>query len=331
MNFPQPVIYGIGNPLIDLVISVTDEDLSNLKIEKGVMQLVDEKHQKEILSYFKDITAISHPGGSAPNTMVACSGLGVPSLIAGKVGKDHFGDTYIKQAEKYGVISGLVQGDGVTGSSIILVTPDGERSMNTHLGMCREFSEHDIDVNKLSNSNFFYFTGYMWDTNSQKTAIKKAIQIAHEKNVKIIFDIADPFAVERNKEAFLSMINADVDVVFANQAELSILFGTEDYHSAADQLGAIVDIAGIKLGKDGSLVIDKGVKSKLPPRPILATDSTGAGDMYAAGFLASLSKGHSPKKAGKIGGYLAEEIIQGFGAQFELEQIQELRSKVLNN
>ena len=186
-----PIIYGIGNPLIDVVISAMDDDLKALKLNKGIMDLVDLDRQEDIIQYFKDKEPRYFPGGSAPNTMLACAGLGTPSLIAGKIGKDEFGEIYIDQVKKYGAVSGLVQGEGPTGSSIILVTPDGERTMNTHLGMCREFSADDIDTEKLSQSTFFYFTGYMWDTESQKAAIQKAITIAHENNVQIAFDVAD--------------------------------------------------------------------------------------------------------------------------------------------
>jgi sugar/nucleoside kinase (ribokinase family) len=199
--------------------------------------------------------------------------------------------------------------------------------MNTHLGMCKEFSENDVDARKLSESSYFYFTGYMWDTEPQKSAIKKAITIAKENNVKIVFDVADPFAVDRNKDDFLQMIKNDVDVVFANQAELAILFGMDNVNSSANELMKIVHRAGIKLGKKGSLFLDDGKKLHLPPQPISAIDSTGAGDMYAAGFLASISKDYSSKRAGEIGGLLAEEIIQQTGAQFEVDKINVLRSK----
>ncbi|MDP6339863.1 MAG: adenosine kinase [Candidatus Marinimicrobia bacterium] len=326
MNSIIPIIYGIGNPLIDVVISAKDDDINALGIEKGVMHLVDEIRQKEILDYFKGSTPVYRPGGSAPNTLLACAGLGVPALIAGKIGKDQFGDVYIQQAKQYGVISGLVQGDGVTGSSIILVTPDGERTMNTHLGMCREFSKEDIDQEQLARAKFFYFTGYMWDTQSQKLAIQTALAIAHEHDTQIVFDVADPFAVNRNKDEFLEMIQNDVDVVFANESELSILFGTDDYQVSTDQLCRIIDKAGVKLGKKGSLVLDRGKKMLLLPRPITATDSTGAGDMYAAGFLTALSKGYDARRAGEIGGYLAEEIIQGPGAQFAVTKMEEFQS-----
>ena len=320
----KPLIYGIGNPLIDIIINAKDKDLNNLGLDKGIMHLVEEKRQKEILSYFSQLRPNYHPGGSAPNTLLACSGFGINSLITGKIGNDKFGEIYIKQAQRFGVIPALVQGDGPTGSSIIIVTPDGERTMNTHLGMCQRFSKDDLDIKKLSRSRFLYFTGYMWDTDSQKTAIKTAINFAKKNNIKIIFDVADPFVVKRNKEEFLQIIEKDIDIVFANKSELEILFNTEDYNISSRKLGKIVNVAGIKLGKKGSIVVENNTQTLLPPRSIIAKDSTGAGDMYAAGFISSLCKGLKPIEAGKIGGFVAEEIIQQTGAQLNLNKIKEL-------
>ena len=324
MKLSKATIFGIGNPLIDVVINVEDNDLKNLGVDKGIMHLVDENRQKEIMSYFKNMSPIYHPGGSAPNTLVACAGLEITGVISGKIGNDKFGEIYKDQVEKYGIISRLVIGDGPTGSSIILVTPDGERTMNTHLGMCQDFSIADIDESLLAKADIFYFTGYMWDTDSQKSAIKHALSIAKENRLKVIFDVADPFAVQRYRDAFLTLIEEQADVVFANQAELSILFDTKDINVAANSLGRIVNIAAVKLGKEGSLVIENGNLCKITSRPIIAKDSTGAGDMFAAGFIAALSKGYSGKVAGEIGGYLAEEIIQIPGAQFEKSVIKQL-------
>lgn len=324
MKLSKAAIFGIGNPLIDVVINVEDNDLKNLGVDKGIMHLVDENRQKEIMSYFKNMSTIYHPGGSAPNTLVACAGLEITGVISGKIGNDKFGEIYKSQVEKYGITSRLVIGDGPTGSSIILVTPDGERTMNTHLGMCQDFSIADIDESLLAKADIFYFTGYMWDTDSQKSAIKHALSIAKENRIKVIFDVADPFAVQRYRDAFLTLIEEEADVVFANQAELSILFDTKDINVAANSLGRIVNIAAVKLGKEGCLVIENGNLCKITSRPIIAKDSTGAGDMFAAGFIAALSKGYSGKAAGKIGGYLAEEIIQIPGAQFEKSVIKQL-------
>ena len=159
-----------------------------------------------------DIDFGSYPFVTSSNTITAgaCTGLGIKSHISGKIGMDDLGNKYMKRANEYGVDSGLVRKDGRTGSSIILVTPDGERTMNTNLGLCQEYCSDDIDEEKLSRSKFLYFTGYMWDTDSQKSAIKKAIRIAHDNNVKVVFDVADPFAVSRNRDSFLKIINQEI-------------------------------------------------------------------------------------------------------------------------
>lgn len=328
MKIDDIAIYGIGNPLIDVVFRIEDSDLINLGVEKGIMHLVDEGRQKEILNYFKNKSPIYHPGGSAPNTLITCTGLGIPGVISGKVGEDEFGNIYRSQINKYGIISRLVTGDGPTGSSIILVTPDGERTMNTHLGMCQEFSMSDIDETLLSKSKFLYFTGYMWDTDSQKSAIKHALSIAKENKIKRVFDVADPFAVQRFKDAFLTLIKDEADIVFSNKDELEILFDIENIEEATLSLGEMTHISAVKLGKDGCYVVENENLSKISPRPIIARDSTGAGDIFAAGFLSALCKGYSAKIAGEIGSYLAEEIIQITGAQFEISVIKQLNTKI---
>ena len=329
MKNNYPIIFGIGNPLIDVVINATDEDIISLELSKGTMALVDSKRQGEILNYYKEKETNYFPGGSAPNTLLACSGLGINSHISGKIGKDKLGEIYLERVREYGTDSGIVLGEGLTGSSVILVTPDGERTMNTNLGMCQEYASEDIDEVKLSNAKFFYFTGYMWDTDSQKSAIKKAIQIAKENNVKIVFDVADPFAVNRNKDSFLQLIKHDIDILFANKSELKILMDSEDLDFCIGDLKKVVKNFGIKLGKDGSTIFNDNEKYVIEPSPVLAKDTTGAGDMYAAGFLASLAKGNNYESAGKVAVKLAEEVIQIQGAQFNIHVIRRL-GKSLN-
>ena len=329
MRNNYPIIFGIGNPLIDVVINATEEDIISLELSKGTMALVDSKRQGEILNYYKEKETNYFPGGSAPNTLLACSGLGINSHISGKIGKDKLGEIYLERVREYGTDSGIVLGEGPTGSSIILVTPDGERTMNTNLGMCQKYAAEDIDEEKLSKAKFFYFTGYMWDTDSQKSAIKKAIQIAKENNVKIVFDVADPFAVNRNKDSFLQLIKNDIDILFANKSELKILMDSEDLDFCIENLKKVVKNFGIKLGKDGSTIFNDNEKYVIEPSPVLAKDTTGAGDMYAAGFLASLAKGNNYESAGKVAVKLAEEVIQIQGAQFDIHVIRRL-GKSLN-
>jgi len=328
MGNEYPTVFSIGNPLIDIIINVTDNDILNLGLDKGTMRLLDKNDQAEIIKYFKNAEIEFYPGGSAPNTTIACSGLGIPSLISGKIGKDDFGDKYLNQLKKYGVLSGLVQGEHPTGTSIVLITPDGERTMNTYLGSCRDYCTDDIDTDKLIKASFLYFTGYMWDTESQKNAIQKAIAIARNENIKIGFDVADPFVVERNKNEFLKLIERYVDIVFANQTELSILFDSNDIEFSIKQLMNLVKSGGIKLGKNGSIVFHNKKQYVINSQHIKAIDTTGAGDMYAAGFISSLSTNDDFHLAGKLGVSLAEEIIQIRGAQLDKSVMDRLKFKL---
>ena len=324
----SPAIYGIGNPIVDIIFHVSDEDIKTLELQKGTMSLVTKKRQTEIINYLQIENASIFPGGSAPNTIIACNGLGVSSVLSGKIGNDKFGEIYLDQIKQYDVFSRVVQGNGSTGTSVVLITPDAERTMNTHLGMCREYNVKDIDEKLLMSSSFLYFTGYMWDTDSQKEAIQKAVDIAQSNNLKICFDVADPFVVERNGEEFLEFIKNTVDIVFANQPELLILFQSGDVDRSIDRLMNIVKCGGVKLGKKGSIVFNDLEKNKIEPKLISAKDTTGAGDMYAAGFLSQFFKTNDYIASGEIGSALAEEIIQINGAQFDKNMLSQIRSKI---
>lgn len=338
-------VFGIGNPLIDVVFAARDEDLEALALDKGIMHLVSLDRQEEILSHFRSRGGepLYHPGGSAPNTLLALAGLGTTGVICGKIGNDEFGTTYSRQVADYGITSRLVCGTGATGSSIILVTPDGERTMNTHLGMCQEFGVGDLDVELLRTTvrhqGLLYFTGYMWDTEVQKNAIRRAMEITREEGGRVVFDLADPFAVERYREDFLTLLDDHVNVVFANRREAAILLQEQPGRTSdatIRDLARRVDIAALKTGKDGSLVAwhqdSEGREiqvAAIPGNPITPRDTTGAGDMYAAGFLAGLSRELEPPRCAEIAGLLAEQIIQRTGAQFDVQTIRDLQRSVL--
>ena len=331
---PAPAVFGIGNPLIDVVIHAQDSDLARLNLDKGIMHLVDESRQQEILTHFGDAPRTYRPGGAAPNTLLALAGLGVPAAVCGKIGNDEFGQTYNDQVAAYGITSRLIMGDGATGSSVILVTPDGERTMNTHLGMCQEFGAADLDEELLRSSRYLYFTGYMWDTEVQKAGIRRAINIAHDAGVLVAFDLADPFAVERYRGDFLDLLRDDVDIVFANATEAQILYGTENAEDSARALGEHVRVAALKVGKEGSIVVQHEASTRairmtaVPGRPLKVVDTTGAGDMYSAGFLAALATEQNAITAAHAAGWLAEAVIQQIGAQFSVEKIRELRTEM---
>ncbi len=299
-------------------------------MNKGTMELVSGDRQEEIIKYFEGANIFYSPGGSAPNTIIACSGLGIDSFIQGKIGNDKFGSIYLDQIKNCDVRSGIIQSDGATGSSIVLVTPDGERTMNTHLGLCRDFSADDLDMDTLAESKYLYFTGYMWDTETQKSALKKAISVCKKNDVKVVFDVADPFVVNRNRLEFLDMLRNSIDIVFANKPEMEILFNYKKIEKSIKRIMQYVTSGAIKLGKEGAIVFDNDVHFRTLARPVEVLDTTGAGDMFAAGFLSSLTRKVPLDKAGKIAAYIAGEIIKVNGARINKETIEKIKEEVFH-
>lgn len=310
-------IYGIGNPLMDIIIQADDKDLETLSLNKGTMHLIDEDRKKEILGLFDGKDSVNVCGGSAPNTIIALSTFGVEAALSGKIGNDSYGEIYADNLKKLNVNSDLKTGEGLTGNSIVLITPDSERTMNTYLGLCLEYGFEDVDTKLVAESEYIYFTGYMWSTESQKKAVLESIKIAEENGTKIIFDVADPFVVQNNREDFLKLIKEHVHITFANREESKLLFELEDVEACAEKLAEISDIAVVKNGSKGSLVKVKDQEIiKIPVNKVNAIDTTGAGDMYAAGFIYGVCNNYSLEESGICASYLASQIVEESGAQF---------------
>jgi sugar/nucleoside kinase (ribokinase family) len=319
------MVYGIGNPLIDIFVRVSDEELALLGLHKGTMHLIDEGRRGELLGVIGGRESSYGCGGSCPNTMVALASFGVRAALGGKISDDRFGSIYRDQLEKTGVISCLKNGSLPTGSSIILISPDSERTMNTFLGANRQFGPEDVDRGAIAEADFFHFTGYMWDTENQKEAILLGIDLAREAGTRVVFDVADPFAVSRNRDAFLRLIEEKADIVFANSEEARLLFDHYDARECARSLGRICATGVVKNGKKGSFVAAEGEILAIPVKGKEPVDTTGAGDMYAAGFLLGLSGGRSLYDSGLMASFLAGEIVRKRGAQFSLEEAGRLR------
>jgi sugar/nucleoside kinase (ribokinase family) len=312
-------IFGIGNILIDILANVSDNDIESLNLDKGIMKLVDKEERKRLLSFLENRTCQYHCGGSAPNTIITLAGLEVPCGLSGMIGDDDLGELYIKRLKEQGVKSYVNRGKGYTGTSIILITPDSERTMNTNLGINRSFSQSEVDRAAVKEADYFYFTGYMWDTDSQKEALLEAINEARIGKTKIVFDLADPFAVNRSREDFINMIHHHYDIVFANREEAKLLFKSDSVEESVEKLAHLCEIAVVKDGGNGSYVASKGKIWKIPVFKVKAVDSTGAGDTYAAGFLYGLSQGFSLEKSGLFASWLASRIVMIKGAQFPRE------------
>jgi sugar/nucleoside kinase (ribokinase family) len=318
-------VYGIGNPLIDILIQVSDDDIASLGLAKGTMHLVDLEERSRILAFLEGRPVEYRCGGSCPNTIIALASLGVDARLGGKVGKDQEGDEYIRQLASFSSHSSLSRGEGVTGSSIILITPDTERTMNTYLGANREYGLADLELSKVREAEYFYFTGYMWDTEDQKAAILKGIEVCRESGTRVVFDAADPFAVNRNRDEFLKLLESHVDIFFANAEEAGILFDCDTVAGCIESLAGFCEVAVIKNGRIGSVVHSASGEDHIPVNRVTAVDSTGAGDMYAAGFLYGLIQGYSMRDCGLCASWLASRIVQFRGAQFTRAEFAAIR------
>ena len=318
-------VYGIGNPLIDVLIEVEEHDLQELGLNKGTMQLIDTKRGAEILKFFQDREKSYAPGGSCPNTMVTLASLGVPTALSGVVGEDELASIYAERLIERGVESELSVEPGETGTSIVLVSSDKERTMCTRLGVCPQFSPDRVVLERVTQAHYLYFTGYMWDTPLQKNAVLSAIAAARDNGTQVVFDVADPFAVERHRDDFLELITDQVDVVLANRDEAHILMGYDDPRRAVVELAERAGVAAVKVGAQGSYIAShNGERAAVQGFDARAVDTTGAGDTYAAGFLYGLEKGASLGGAGRIASFIAARIVEKQGAQFSLAESQDI-------
>lgn len=326
-------IFGIGNALMDIQAFVPEKVLNKLKIPKGIMHIVDEKTSRAILSEIVAYKTKSVPGGSCANTISTVALLGGKTVYTGIVVDDFYGRLYESKLTARGIKSLIRMKDsGLTGTSIILTTEDAERTMNTHLGVCRDLSKDDVDFEILSQSEIFHCTGYQWDIDAQKETIEYVMKSAKEMGLTISFDIADPFCIERNVSDFKRIISDYVDIVFGNIEEAKIITGKNDPVEAGKEilkLGAKIVI--VKVGSKGSYLFYEDKIEKVDiyiPEKVL--DSTGCGDIYAGGFLYGYSKKYPLKKCAKIASYLAAQIISVAGVELEELDFSKIESFIDN-
>jgi sugar/nucleoside kinase (ribokinase family) len=327
-SMPQCDVFGMGNSLIDIQAFIDDTFLSSIGVDKGIMHLIDEERSRSILKRLKNIPTEMLPGGSCANTMSTIAFLGGRPAYTGIVTDDEYGKVYEEKLTKQGVktLTKWVK-YGLTGSSIILTTPDAERTMNTHLGVCREFEKSDIDLDLLKESQVFYLTGYMWDTQEQKDTAIYAMEHAKRCGLKVSFDIADPFLVERNRGEFPHIIKEYVDILFGNAQEVMMLTDIESPLEAGKELQKSCEIATVKIGKEGSYVIADNIE-RVASFPVDAVDSTGAGDSYAGGFLYAYCQDKSLPECARFANYTASRIVTVKGLGFHLLDQQAIRESL---
>ncbi|MEK6968411.1 MAG: adenosine kinase [Nanoarchaeota archaeon] len=310
---PQFDAYGIGNSLIDFVVDSDEDFLARFDLKKGVMQLVDQHQFIDVMNHLKKKKVTILPGGSAANTMIGMSRLGAKTAYSGKVGDDFHAQQYINGLKKAGVKPNVISEKGITGTCISLVTKDKERTMATCLAKSSEMEPDDINWTELGKAKLIHLEGYQLNTPNQTQVMEQAMAFAKQKGILVSFDCADPFVVKRYKEEIKRIISKYADIIFLNEAEAKELTGLHAA-KAIKKIGKKDHIVALKLGKKGSL-IKKGNKIiKIPIHKVKAIDTTGAGDLFAAGMLYGISKGASLKECGMYASFLAGKIVSQYGA-----------------
>jgi sugar/nucleoside kinase (ribokinase family) len=310
-------VLAIGNAIFDILVQTDEKFLSSHGMTKGGMALIDEVRAISIYQSMGPATEMS--GGSAANTIVGVANLGARAAYVGKVRDDQIGRLYTHDIRAAGVAFETRPAlDGpATGCSYILVTPDGQRTMNTYLGAAQELMPGDIDAAQIAASSIIYLEGYLWDPKSAKDAFVKASTIAHDAGRQVALTLSDSFCVDRYRDEFLDLMRkGTVDLVFANEAELQSLYQIPDFDAALKQLRSDTRLGVVTRSEKGCVVASKDGITAVPAFPIeKLVDTTGAGDLFAAGFLFGLVRGASHEDAGRLGALAAAEVIQHIGAR----------------
>lgn len=309
-------ILGMGNALVDVLARIEKDDILNeLELPKGSMQLIDWDKLQQLNVVLENLQKHLASGGSASNTITAISKLGVTSGFLGKVGSDSYAEHFKKDLNKYGVTSHLIEDGEASGVATTFISPDGERTFGTYLGAAATLDAKEVTDDIFEGYSYFYIEGYLVQS---LDLIRKAISTAKSKGLKVVLDLASYNVVDANKDFLLEIIPEYVDIVFANDEEAKSLLGL-DAEKAVDKLAEITEIAIVKTGENGSLIKRGNESVSVPALKVNCVDTTGAGDLYAAGFLYGLGKKNDLKVAGEIGTLLAGNVIQVIGPKMSDE------------
>ncbi len=309
-------LVGLGNAIVDIIVNVEDDFLEMNNLNKGSMNLINSNQSEKILENCKVIKQIS--GGSSANTVVCLAELGNNVQFIGRVKNDNFGNFFSQDIKRSKTIfnTSAIDSGPSSAHSIILITPDAQRTMCTYLGASVQFETKDINFEVIKESKYLYLEGYLWDSKLAKKAFIEAAKTAQESNSKIILSLSDYFCVDRHRESFLDLINNYIDIVFCNEAEVLSLFKKEEFSSCEDHLQSLCELAIVTLGDKGSLIINKDKSIQIKPHLSgKVIDTTGAGDMYAGGFIHGLINNYSLQKCGELGSICAGQIITQLGSR----------------
>ncbi|KIC51816.1 adenosine kinase [Tateyamaria sp. ANG-S1] len=318
---------GIGNAVVDVITHADDSFLDLMGIEKGIMQLI-EQDRGEVL-YASMTERLQTPGGAVANTIAGVGALGLPTAFIGRVHDDALGRFYAKSMQDSGtdfVNDPIPDGELPTSRSMIFVSPDGERSMNTYLGISTELGPDDVPESVASNAEIMFLEGYLFDKDKGKDAFRQASRLTRAAGGKSGIAISDPFCVDRHRPDFLDMIENELDFVIGNQHEITSLFETDDLEMALNKTADMIDLLVCTKSGDGVTIIGNGERHDIPVETVTPVDATGAGDQFAAGFIYGMATGTALATCGRMGNLCAAEVISHIGPRPKIDMKQQFAS-----
>jgi len=316
MTQPELDVIGIGNALVDVLSHESDAFLERHDLAKGTMHLIDEARARALYDAMGPAVEIS--GGSAANTIVGVASFGGRAHYVGKVRDDQLGEVFSHDLRSIGVgyTTPLATSGPSTGRCLIVVTPDAQRTMNTYLGASTQLGPGDVDARLIARGRFLYLEGYLFDPPEAQEAFRAAAGFAHAAGRKVALTLSDPFCVNRHRAAFVDLVERHVDVLFANEVEICALYEANDFDTALQRVRGQCEIAALTRSERGSVVVaGRDVHVVEAQAATAVVDTTGAGDLYAAGFLFGLSRGMDLAACGRLGSLAAAEVISHVGAR----------------
>lgn len=310
-------VYGVGNSLVDIQARITDSVLQGLEYPKGIMTLVDEAAQFKVLGALNGVPVNRCAGGSAANTVIAVADFGGKAAYAGKTGNDPLGQFCLQDMRTLGVQIEVRPASGQTGTCVVLITEDAQRTMLTHLGVSSTLGPDDIDENEVKQAKYVYVEGYLFTGDSTRAAAYKTIELAKKHGVKVAFTVSDPFLISLFRDQFWELIKGPVDLLFCNLEEARSLTGKESALDCAREIERHAASVALTLGENGSLLMNAGQAIPVEGVSTRAIDTTGAGDMYAGALLYGITNGLSWKQSGHLASHAAARIVSQLGARLE--------------
>ena len=320
-------IVGIGNAIVDVLTTADDALLERLSFKKGSMTLIDENKANELYEIANN--GIQRSGGSVANSLACIAQLGGKAAFIGRVRDDNLGEIFTEEISRTGTIFKTPASSvgPSTAQCLIFVTPDAQRTMCTYLGASVLLEPNDLDLSAVRDAKILYLEGYLWDNPAAKNAFIKAADIAKNSGRKVALSLSDSFCVNRHRESFITLVEDYVDILFANQDEITSLYTTSNLNLAIEKLKKKCELAAITIGKNGSILISNSKVIAIDPFVLgKAIDTTGAGDLYAGGFLKGLSDDLSPETSAKIGSICAGQIVTQLGSRSNTDLLKLINS-----